>query len=147
MLSKEEISLQKQRAFNALKALNAEACTSMNSGDFEGARLALKMSSETLHELSQNSAFDSVSHNVLAATTLNNWGIYALRGESRPDVALIFFMEGVRREADARREKIDAVSVSNSAQTIMNVGVVMSKLGNHSLSAQFARRAIGMLLT
>jgi tetratricopeptide (TPR) repeat protein len=145
--SYEERLLLQSRASKALKELNSEACNAMNGSNFQSAYLALKMSTDTLRELSHNSAFDAVSHNVLAATTLNNWGIYALRGESRPDVALIFFMDAVRREADARRVNVDSVSVSNSAQTIMNVGVVMSKLGNHTLSAQFARRAIGMLLT
>jgi len=145
--SYEERLLLQSRASKALKELNSEACNAMNGSNFQSAYLALKMSTDTLRELSHNSAFDAVSHNVLAATTLNNWGIYALRGESRPDVALIFFMEAVRREEDARRVNVDSVSVSNSAQTIMNVGVVMSKLGNHTLSAQFARRAIEMLLT
>lgn len=147
ILSYEDRLAVQYRASKALKDLNSEACNSMNKSDFDSAYLALKMSTDTLQELSYNSAFDAVSHNVLAATILNNWGIFTLRFESRPDVALIFFMEAVRREADARRQKADSVSVSNSAQTIMNVGVVMSKLGNHSLSAQFARRAIGMLLT
>ena len=60
--------------------------------------------------------------------------------------ALAYFRQAAATEMKARSLRADSVSITASAQTVLNIGVVLSKLERHADSARYAQRAIGTLI-
>jgi hypothetical protein len=112
-----------------VRALNARAAAALAARNLPAAEAALREAGAVLG--SASAALDEASAFALAATTLNSWGIVALSGAGDAPGALGFFMEAFRREARAAALAPGAVPLATHAQTLLNCGVVLSRLARH----------------
>lgn len=148
------VGLQQRSIEQQIRQLNLASCALLNGDDVVAADTKLHHALELLRRHSD--ALPRPVFHVLAATTLNNQGILTLRkstaqlqdeGEGNGYIAALGqFHEASSHETAALAMQAGVVSNSNAAQTALNIGVVLSKLGRHDQSAVYAQAAIGGLL-